>query len=302
MQSGDPVRALDDCDQAVRIEPKNPLPHLIRAKILHREDDVSGAFESANTAVRLDPNSVDCHLIRGICALRRRECRVAIVDFDMVLKHDSDAVGVYCFRAKAFRLDGNLGRARSDADEAIRRDPRLGLAYYTRAQIRHVSRDYDLALSDLGVAAQVDPNLEARAAALACWIRATCTDSRKRDGQKAIDDATRVLKPTAGASVLDIHTEQAGSILMALATAEVGDFASAAKWQRRAIDLYSRQGHRGSTSSVDKGRAWLETLLTAFENHQAYRERPTDLLADFEDLREPSGKLASFTLSVAARR
>jgi len=158
---------------------------------------------------------------------------------------------------------GNMGGARQLFDAAIKADKELWPAYFMRAQVWMQARKYELALQDINAAARIEPHftrtfivraeiyealgrcaegladlnqvikihstpqsvafaLERRAA-----LHINCRNTPVYDPKKALEDATKASNMDGLAIYLDT---------LALAYAVNGDFDSAIRYEKKAID------------------------------------------------------------------
>jgi tetratricopeptide (TPR) repeat protein len=89
------------------------------------------------------------------------------------------------------------------------------------------------------------------------WLLATCPDDDIRDGAKAVEHATKACELTNWENAAFVDT-------LAAAYAESGDFDSAVKQQRKAIELLSEE---------DEGpRADMEERLKLYQSGKPYRQ------------------------------
>jgi tetratricopeptide (TPR) repeat protein len=158
---------------------------------------------------------------------------------------------------------GDVENARRNVDAAIRSDPTLWPALYTRAKVFMMQRKYELAVQDCSEALRQCPTFieaallraganEALGRHAAClkeiehvisirprsdalgraygdraWLRATCPDPAFRDGKQAIKDATAACK--------FLHWDEGRLDTLAAAYAEAGDFDSAVRYEEQAL-------------------------------------------------------------------
>ena len=115
---------------------------------------------------------------------------------------------------------------------------------------------FDKAVADYIEALRLKPNCPDCLNALA-WLLATCPEDKCRDGKKAVEFATKgcELADWNGPALLDT---------LAAASAESGDFATALKWQTRAIELVSDPEFKKE----------CESRLALYRDKKPYREKP----------------------------
>ena len=103
-------------------------------------------------------------------------------------------------------------------------------------------------------AARLSAN-EARAHNARAWILATCSDSKYRDGGKAVESAKTACTLTDWKQPSFLDT-------LAAAFAESGDFENAIKWQSKAIEL--------ATDPAEKHE--LQSRLKLYQDKKPYRQ------------------------------
>ena len=187
--------------------------------------------------------------------------------------------------------NGDVANAHRNVEAALRSDPGLYPALYTRAKVFIREHKYELAIQDCAAALKQDstfveaallraganaslgryaaslkeiehcisirPRIDALASAFAAraWLRATCPDPSFRNGQQAIKDATTACK------LLEWKDEDSIDTLAA-AYAEAGDFDSAVRYEQEAL------GTKGITPEDTK---IFQYHLELFKHHQPVR-------------------------------
>jgi serine/threonine-protein kinase len=131
---------------------------------------------------------------------------------------------------------GNAAMARKDYDtaiaeftEAIRLDPESDGAYYNRAHAYADKKEYAKAIADYNEAIRLAPEDASSHTSLA-WLLATCPQAEFRDGQRAVELATRACELSDWKDANDLEN-------LAAAYAECGRFDDAVQWQTKAVAL-----------------------------------------------------------------
>ena len=117
---GDYAQAIEDYDQALRLDPNVALTYYNRGITYSDLGDIARAIEDYDQALRLDPGYLDAYNNRGNAYRKIGEAARAIEDFDQALRLDPSDAEVYWNRALA-RCDlGQVEASRDDQMQSIR--------------------------------------------------------------------------------------------------------------------------------------------------------------------------------------
>ena len=142
----------------------------------------------------------------------------------------------------------------ADFNEAIRLNPWCEVAYQDRANALEAQGRFAEAQVDYKSAIQLDPGFANPYNSLA-WMYATCPDAQFRDGKQAIANARHACELSDWKEADYLGT-------LAAASAEIGDFAAAVRWQTEALRL-----HRGS----EENRRGFAERLELYKAGKPYR-------------------------------
>ena len=191
----------------------------------------------------------------------------------------------YLDRARVWSRKNEHEKTIADCDEVLRQAPDCDMAYCLRGLAWYYKGDYAKALADLNAAARLvprsasittgpppahegppttphNPECDYYAYSLLAWIQATCPDAKYRDGKKAVENAIKAYRLSAGK-----HWDYLGTL--AVAYAERGEFDEACRWAKEAIDVSLR-----GKPATEKDRKDLRAMLALFKARRPYREEP----------------------------
>jgi tetratricopeptide (TPR) repeat protein len=118
--------ALAAMDEAVYLEPKNPLVYIARAEIRTRQYNLAGALRDVDEAVRLDAATAETFRIRGDALARQRKWKAAADAFTQALALEPHNGSIFLSRALAFDALDNAESAQADRRRAAEIDPQFG--------------------------------------------------------------------------------------------------------------------------------------------------------------------------------
>jgi lipoprotein NlpI len=107
------------------------------------------AIADCDEAIRLQPKLAEAWGNRGNAYRSSHEYDHALQDYDHALRLKKDFAGVYNGRGWAYRAQGNLDRAIRDFDQAIRLDPGLKFAFTGRGSVNFIEGRFSQAVVDL---------------------------------------------------------------------------------------------------------------------------------------------------------
>jgi tetratricopeptide (TPR) repeat protein len=189
--------------------------------------DKKAVFE---VGVRFKGNSA-IYLNRGSDLLGKGDLKGARANFDAAIRADPNIWPAYLDRAMVSAREDKWRAALEDCDIALRLRPGFFRTSIVRASIyQHLHRDRDsLADLDLVFSLHADDETDAVALSERSKLRATSADRSVRNPKAAVSDALRACRLNYWQKASYIHG-------LAAAYAASGDFDSAIRYEKQAID------------------------------------------------------------------
>ena len=159
-QRTDYDRQIAGCGRALAwMKPANERAriHTLRGMAWTNKEDFNRAIDDYDQAIRLDPNYVWSWLNRAEAWYRKGEAGRSLADLEVAARLDPGNSRVFSVRGTTWWLMGELDRAIADYDEAIRLEPAFSVFYNNRALVWRDKGDYDKALVDYDEAIGATP-------------------------------------------------------------------------------------------------------------------------------------------------
>ncbi len=218
--------AIDRFTQMIAADPKNPALYRGRGMIHRRFRSPEKAIKDFTEAIRLKPDAMYFHE-RGGAYKDIDDFDRAVADYTEALRLKPNTV-TFNNRAGAWFFKGEYSKAIDDYNEALRLDPKLTFAYLGRGMSHAGSGEFGKAISDFETVIRLHPRYFKSYRQLAL-LRATCPDSRLRDGKLALKQATKACEMSA-------WKDASCFAALAAAYAETEDFNKAVQWQTKAVE------------------------------------------------------------------
>jgi S1-C subfamily serine protease/tetratricopeptide (TPR) repeat protein len=193
------------------------------------------------------------YICRGLSYVAVGQMSEAVADLDRAvkLKLAYESLALAC-RGYVRHLMGDSTGAMGDFGQSLQQDRSLAVTYYFRALELTKQDNLTRAVGDLEIAVRNAPKF-AEAHNYLALLRASCPRDSFRNGRKAIQHATQACELTKWQDWRTLDS-------LAAAHAEDGDFASAVKWAKKAVEL-------APTEKIDAVRG----RLTLYENRKPFR-------------------------------
>jgi tetratricopeptide (TPR) repeat protein len=163
---GDKKAALDNLNQATRINPQFSQAWYSRGFVLGELGNYDEALVSYNRAIQVNREWMqasigDAYFMRGILQSERENYAAAKVDFDRVinLKPAQNIAAIYAMRGLNFQRQGNNKAALADFNQAARLEPNNAIAFLARGWSYHMQGDYQGAIAAYEKATTQNPKL-----------------------------------------------------------------------------------------------------------------------------------------------
>lgn len=283
---GDHERAVADYDRAIEMNPEDPWVYVNRGSAKSDSGNLDGAMEDYTKAIELNERIAEAYIGRSNVFLANEEFEKALEETNKACSLDRRNGQALNSRGWVKYQMGSTDEAILDFNRAIRYAPTMRVAYDNRG-ICHVSSgnflaavdDYDKSLNitekspitltnrgtaflglgeytraekDFSAALKLAPNFPDSYNGLA-WFRATCTNAKFRDGEKALEYAKKAVELSAPDQWNMIDT-------LAAAYAENGKFDDAKRLQLQVIEL-----------APEKAREAVQERLELYRKGKPYR-------------------------------
>ena len=117
---GEYDRAIQDYDQAIRLNPSNADAFNNRGVSYFHKSDYDRAIQDYDQAIHLNPNHATAFYNRGVAYKRKGDHDRAIQDFDQAIRLNPSDATAFNNRGTAYDDQGEYDRAIQDYDQAIR--------------------------------------------------------------------------------------------------------------------------------------------------------------------------------------
>jgi tetratricopeptide (TPR) repeat protein len=254
-EQGESEKALADLNEAIRLDPSTAAWYSNRGMVYEELQEYDDAIADYSEAIRLDPNDARSYLNRGIAHKAKRAYDQAIHDYGMAIRLDPSSSDAFFGRGNAYKAMKRYDLAIRDYNEAIRLDPQWPDPYFNRALAHKAARAYDQAVRDYREVIRLDPK-DADAYSNLAWLLATCPEEKVRDGDKAVEYATKACDLTSWEGSYHLAA-------LSVAYAEIGKFDEAIHWQRKALASPQYDKEEGKEA---------RRRIQLFEDGRPYRE------------------------------
>lgn len=240
--------ALADVTRAIELNPKDTDALRTRARVYFQKEKYDEALKDVDKILTFQDGDIDAIYLRSFIYAGKEDFEAAIEDMKLLV---SQIPGEPLFRnalAGLYNSDNQTDKAIELYNESLEEDPEDVRALTGRADTKLNAGMHAEAVEDYDAALKLEDDDDHALNNLA-WLLATSTFEEVRDGQRAIELATKA------AEVTDYEEAHILSTLAA-AYAETGDFENAIKWSEKSVEI------------ADEGRQ-LEDLKKELETFKA---------------------------------
>jgi tetratricopeptide (TPR) repeat protein len=268
LASRDYDKAIDDFSAAIRLTPTFGPAYIGRARTWAKKHYRDRELADYTEAIRREPANAAYLVARAESCSAQGMHKQAMADFDAALAIEPTNPSFWVSRGNEWRNDLRFDDAIADYTHALQINPRYAPAYVARGLTWKQQRAFDRAIQEFTEFTRVDPE-NALSHMLLARLLATCWIDKFRNGQLAVAEATRACELT--------HWQDPDSLdTLAAASAEVGDFAAAVKWQTQAIKLVRQNVdsflQKKATSSGGQRGVGFDDRLAFYKSKKPTRE------------------------------
>ncbi len=255
---GDAKGSLDDTNKTLTLIPPQPEILLLRAAAQQQLGNQDDALKDVEAALKLAPNMPEAVRARAMLLAGSGKLEEAIGDLEKLQEGETQNVQTLLQLGMLYYTNGNVQQAIDTFSNVIKQSPKSVLAYQARADARLRIGDHAGARDDYEQALKLEPDNTHVLNNLA-WLLSTSPEDGLRDAKRAIELATKACKLSDYKQAHILSTLAAGY-------AEAGDFETAVKWSKKALEIGKEDGQIGEQ---------LEAELKSFQEGKPWREKQT---------------------------
>lgn len=184
-------KALEDIDEAIKLEPNNVGCYINRSYLRYQLNDIRGTMADLDYAIAISPNNVTAHYNRALLRSEVGDYNKAVEDYDFVLEQDPDNYPAFYNRTMMLINIGHYQQGISGLNAMLEKDKDDFVALYQRAMLYIETRQYQSALRDLNSILAKYPKFES-GYMLRAQIKQRLGD--KRGYEKDLETAVAVMK------------------------------------------------------------------------------------------------------------
>jgi tetratricopeptide (TPR) repeat protein len=158
MRKSDYDRAIQDYDDAIRLNPNDASAYDDRGNAYFYKGDYDRAIQNYDDAIRLNPNDASAYTGRGGANFVKGERDRAIQDFNEAIRLNPNDAIAYSSRGVVYIDIGDHDRAVKDFNDAVRLNPKYSLAYHNRGNSHIDMGEYSDAIKDFNEEIRLNPN------------------------------------------------------------------------------------------------------------------------------------------------
>jgi tetratricopeptide (TPR) repeat protein len=249
-------KAIDEFTRVLQIQPGMDLALIRRAESYMLAERLDEALSDLNAVLKSNPGLALAHGLRAQVLASQQKFGEAIAEMKLLADEMPGQPDVRMQLALYYLLDDQTREAIAQYTQVLDLDAEHFLALRGRGDAYLNLGDHAAAVEDFEKALGVEPEDSALLNNFA-WVLATSPDDNVRDGDRAIELATKACELT------DYKTPHILSTLAA-AYAEKGDFETARKWSQQAVDMDDKEHDEQ-----------LRKELASYKENKPWRERQT---------------------------
>jgi len=245
-------RAIEDLDQAVRIDPDLAIAYCWRGACRVETNDINRALADFTIAISLAPNKASIYAARASVWGSLDKHELAISDLSKAIELSSDTAALYMARGLFWGSLNNWSESLKDIDKALEIEPNHVKCYVLRGDAKKELGQYSSALEDYEHSVLLDRNSSIGNRTLALFL-STCPDESYRDYAKAVKLSHNLCEITKWK---DYHAVG----LLAMIHAASGNSTEAEKWQAKAIQIAPNERKEWVRQKFEKYQAKRSTI------------------------------------------